>query len=172
MRREADAGKNCVACGSLCSSSSDFCPSCGTLFPSATGVFCSKHGSRPARAVCVVCQAPFCAECCKLIDGRALCSSHAGVKIEQDFAMVYSSTDIKDAELAKAILDSRGFHVVVRDFTPIGYVWDGAGDTALSRSLLRKQAKVFVPILDYERALIVLNEWSTGREVSTDDDEW
>jgi len=86
--------------------------------------------------------------------------------------MVYSSSDIKDAELAKAILESRGLHVVGRDFTAIGYIWDGAGDSALSRSLLRKPAKVFVPIPEYERALVVLNEWSTGREVAPDDDTY
>jgi hypothetical protein len=87
------------------------------------------------------------------------------VKIEQDYALVYSSADIADAELARAVLDSRGFKVVVRDFTPIGYVWDGAGDSTLSREMLRKQAKVFVPIPDYAAALVVLNEWSTGTEV-------
>jgi len=86
------------------------------------------------------------------------------VPIEQDFALVYSASDINDAELARAVLDSRGFTVVVRDFTPIGYVWDGAGDSSFSRSVLRKLAKVFVPIPDYLRALVVLNEWSTGKK--------
>ena len=118
----------------------------------------------------MICQEPFCSVCLKRIDGRYLCADHLAVTIEQDYAMVYSSTDIKDAELARAILDSRGIQVVVRDFSPIGYIWDGAGDSSLSRSLLRKHAKVFVPIPDYQRALIVLNEWSTGREVGSDDD--
>jgi len=98
------------------------------------------------------------------VDGRVLCREHVAVPIEQDFALVYSASDINDAELARAVLDSRGFTVVVRDFTPIGYVWDGAGDSSFSRSVLRKLAKVFVPIPDYLRALVVLNEWSTGKK--------
>ena len=114
--------------------------------------------------MCVICQQPFCSSCVKWIDGKALCADHVTVKIEQDFALVYSSSDINDAELARAILDSRGFHVVVRDFNPIGYVWEGAGDSAFSRSALRKLAKIFVPIPDYLRAIVVLNEWSTGKE--------
>lgn len=162
-------GKECGSCGSTCSAGSDFCPSCGTLFESAGDVACSRHASRAASGVCVICQEPFCSACLKLVEGKALCADHLSIKIEQDFALVYSSSDIKDAELAKAILESRGFHVVGRDFTPIGYVWDGAGDTSLSRSLLRKLAKVFVPVPDYMRALVVLNEWSTGREIDPGD---
>jgi len=104
----------------------------------------------------------------KIVDDRALCIDHQSVEMEQDFALVYSSSDINDAELARAVLDSRGFTVVVRDFTPIGYVWDGAGDSPFSRSALRKLAKVFVPIPDYLRALVVLNEWSTGKEAETE----
>jgi len=161
-------GKECPFCGTMCSEGSDFCPHCGTLYPSAGDTACTDHSSRQAAGVCVICQQPFCVDCLKRVDGRFLCARHMNVKIEQEFALVYSSSNINDAELARAILDERGFHVVVRDFTPIGYVWDGAGDSALSRSLLRKLAKIYVPIPDYMRALVVLNEWSTGSDASAD----
>ena len=76
--------------------------------------------------------------------------------------MVYSSNEINDAELARAVLQEAGFNVVVRDFLPIGYVWDGAGDSSFSRLALKKPAKVFVPIEDYLSASEALDEWSGG----------
>lgn len=162
-------GKKCPSCRALCSSDSDFCPSCGAMFESAGSVACLNHSSRDAVAVCILCQDPLCEQCVVVRAGRRFCRSHAGVAIEQDYALIYSSSDINDAELARAVLVSRGFEVVVRDFTPIGYVWDGAGDSSFSRSVLRKLAKVFVPIPEYLRALVVLNEWSTGSEAGPEE---
>jgi hypothetical protein len=163
-KKASHIAKRCPTCGSECSADSDFCPSCGAMFESAGQVACTRHPARPAIAVCVLCQETVCKDCAVSEHGRTLCKTHSLVKIEQDYALVYSSSDINDAELARAVLDSRGFDVVVRDFTPIGYVWDGAGDSPFSRSMLRKLAKVFVPIPDYMRAVVVLNEWSTGKE--------
>lgn len=97
-----------------------------------------------------------------MVGGRAFCSEHAHVHVEQDWAMVYSSNEINDAELARAVLEEAGFNVVVRDFLPIGYVWDGAGDSSFSRLALKKPAKVFVPIENFLSASKALDEWSGG----------
>jgi hypothetical protein len=88
------------------------------------------------------------------------------VEVEQDWALVYSSNDVNDAELAKSVLEEAGFKVVTRDFLPIGYVWDGAGDSSFSRLALKKPAKVFVPIQDYLSASEALDEWSGGEAAS------
>jgi hypothetical protein len=41
-------------------------------------------------------------------------------------------------------------------------VWDGGGDSALSRSAISKPAKVFVPIPEYLKAKESLEEWKSG----------
>ncbi len=129
-------------------------------------VRCDTHGSRPAFAACVICAVPLCKDCVRISNGRALCDDHQQVIVEQDWALVYSSFEINDAELAKSVLEEAGFKVVTRDFLPIGYVWDGAGDSAFSRSALRKPAKIFVPVQEFVNASEVLDEWSGGGEAS------
>ncbi len=101
-----------------------------------------------------------------MASGRAFCHDHRMVEVEQDWALVYSSNDVNDAELAKSVLEEAGFKVVTRDFLPIGYVWDGAGDSSFSRLALKKPAKVFVPIQDYLSASEALDEWSGGEAAS------
>ena len=64
--------------------------------------------------------------------------------------------------MVKAILESSGHKVLVQNFAPVGYVWDGGGDSALSRSALSKPAKVFVPIPEYLKAKESLEEWKSG----------
>ena len=153
---------NCPKCETTIADDSDFCPSCGTLLISPEKVFCERHGSRRAVAACIICSTPVCEGCVKIVGGRGFCPDHAHVHVEQEWAMVYSSNEINDAELARAVLQEAGFNVVVRDFLPIGYVWDGAGDSSFSRLALKKPAKVFVPIEDYLSASEALDEWSGG----------
>lgn len=153
---------NCPSCSTAISDDSDFCPSCGTLLVAAETVFCERHASHRAVAACIICSTPVCKTCVRVVGGRALCTDHAQVHVEQEWAMVYSSNEINDAELARAVLQEAGFKVVVRDFLPIGYVWDGAGDSSFSRLALKKDAKVFVPIEEYLGASEALDEWSSG----------
>jgi len=101
--------------------------------------------------------------CGETNDGRLFCSEHLDVVLEDDWAEVLRSTDINEAELAKAILDGVGFHVEVRDFGSIGFVWDGGGDSSLSRSQLGKPARVFVPISELLQARETLREWESSK---------
>jgi hypothetical protein len=97
------------------------------------------------------------------------CLEHKEIEVQQDWAIVFKSTDINDSELVKSFLETNGFKVLVQDFTPIGYVWDGGGDSSLSRSALRKPAKVFVPIPEYLKAAEAVREWKSGaRESGTE----
>ena len=156
--------KECPSCKREVESDSDFCPSCGHLFLRPAEARCRDHGTRPGVGVCVICSDPFCAECLKKVSGRFLCKDHRRVHIEQDWALAYESSDINNAKLAKAVLDEAGFDVVVRDFAPMGNIWDGAGDSSLSQTFLRKLAKVFVPIPQYLDALKAIEEWDEGEK--------
>ncbi len=103
-----------------------------------------------------------CEECGKTVYGRNFCLEHRGVEVQQDWARAFQSTDINDSELVKSLLESNGFRVLVQNFTPMGYAWDGGGDSSISRSQLSKPAKVFVPIPEYLRAEEALREWKSG----------
>jgi RNA polymerase subunit RPABC4/transcription elongation factor Spt4 len=153
---------NCPACHTAIADDSDFCPSCGKLLIDPKTVTCERHDTRPAIAGCIICSTPVCEKCVRMVDGRAFCTDHADVHVEQGWALVYSSNEISDAELAKTVLVEAGFKVVVRDFLPIGYVWDGAGDSSFSRLALKKPAKVFVQVEDYLGASEALDDWSGG----------
>lgn len=157
---------NCPRCHTAIADDSEYCPSCGALLEAAGSVRCEKHGGRPAVAACIICALPLCNDCARMVDGRVFCEEHRRIEVEQDWALAYSSTDVNDAELAKSVLEEAGFKVVTRNFLPIGYVWDGAGDSAISRSMLRKPAKIFVPVQDYLNASEALDEWSGGAERS------
>ena len=157
---------NCPQCHTAIADDSDFCPSCGKMLLDPKSVSCERHGTRHAVAACIICSTPLCEKCVKMVHGRAFCADHVGVQVEQGWAMVYSSHDINDAELAKSVLEEAGDNVVVRDFLPIGYVWDGAGDSAFSRLALKKPAKVFVEVDNYLEASRALDEWSGG-EIKT-----
>lgn len=84
--------------------------------------------------------------------------------------MVFKSTDINESEFAKSFLESNGFKVLVQNFTPMGYAWDGGGDSPLSRSNLNKPAKVFVPIPEYVKAEEAVREWKSGSAETQESD--
>jgi hypothetical protein len=98
-----------------------------------------------------------------VLGGKRFCKDHKSVKVEQDWAKVYQSTEINDAELVRSVLVNAEFHVQVQNFNSIGFVWDGGGDSPQSRSNLGKPAKVFVPIPEFLRAQIFLQEWESGK---------
>lgn len=154
----------CPSCAREIGDDSDFCPACGHLLIEDAALACKKHGSRRAVSVCIICSEPVCSSCSRTVDKRTFCDEHDRITVEQDWALAYESSELNDAELARAVLEEAGFNVVVRDFSPIGYVWDGSGDSAFSRTALKKQAKVFVPIGDVLRARDTLDEWAGGQE--------
>lgn len=153
----------CPSCETTVGEDSDFCPSCGELLVDPASVVCERHGTKHAVGVCIICSTPVCEKCAKKLHGRTFCPDHAGIEVEQGWALVYSSHEINDAELAKSVLEEEGFKVVARDFLPIGYVWDGAGDSSFSRLALKKPAKIFVHVQDFLSASQVLDEWSGGK---------
>jgi hypothetical protein len=81
--------------------------------------------------------------------------------VEQDWAEVFRSTEIADAELVKSVLESAGQKVLVQNFNSMGFIWDGGGDSPISRSNINKPAKVFVPIPEYLDAVKMVEEWKS-----------
>ena len=76
-----------------------------------------------------------------------------------DWAEVFRSTDVHDAELAKSLLEDAQYHIETQNFGSIGYAWDGGGDNPQSRSNLNNPAKIFVPIDEYLKAKEALDDW-------------
>jgi RNA polymerase subunit RPABC4/transcription elongation factor Spt4 len=152
----------CYHCGGEVTNDSDFCPHCGVLFETGEEVFCDLHPQEQAVAVCVICRTVLCSDCCRVVAGRAFCVAHRGVQVQEDWAEVYRSTEITEAELVKAILESAGKKVLVQNFNSMGFVWDGGGDSSISRSNVNKPAKVFVPIPEYLEALQAVTEWKSS----------
>ena len=153
----------CSHCGEEITEDSDFCPHCGVLFAEAGKVFCDLHPLEPGAGVCIICRKLCCEECGAVVRGRYFCSAHRKIKVEQDWAEVFRSTEIADAELVKSVLESAGQKVLVQNFNSMGFIWDGGGDSPISRSNINKPAKVFVPIPEYLDAVQELEEWRSSQ---------
>jgi RNA polymerase subunit RPABC4/transcription elongation factor Spt4 len=160
----------CPQCLEEITSDSDFCPHCGVLFSGASGQMCDLHPQRPADGICIICRKLLCEQCEKIVHSRTFCSDHRAVEVQQDWARVFQSTDINESELARSFLEAAAHKVLVQNFAPIGFMWDGGGDSALSRSALSKPAKIFVPIPEYLKAKESLEEWKSGAVETKDVD--
>jgi hypothetical protein len=152
----------CRHCGEEITEDSDFCPHCGVLFEEAGKVICDLHPLEPGVGVCIICRKLCCDACGSQVRGRYFCSAHRKIKVEQDWAEVFRSTEISDSELVKSVLESTGHKVLVQNFNSIGFVWDGGGDSPISRSNINKPAKVFVPIPEYLDAVEEIVEWKSS----------
>jgi len=152
----------CSYCSEEITTDSDFYPHCGVLFVEAGEVFCDEHSKEPAVGVCIICRSVLCNECIVRVHGRCFCLPHRKVNVQQDWAEVFRSTEIADSELVKSILESAGHKVQVQNFNAVGFIWDGGGDSPISRSNINKPAKVFVPIPEYLKAVKVTEEWRSS----------
>jgi hypothetical protein len=157
---------NCENCEGEITADSDFCPHCGVLLKGKGTLRCETHAQRIATGVCVICRKIVCIECSARVKGRTLCFDHKKIEIKQDWARVFQSSEIGDSELVKALLESEGFHIQVQNFNSIGFVWDGGGDSPISRSNISKPAKVFVPLPEFLDAAEVIREWNSGKGIS------
>jgi hypothetical protein len=90
------------------------------------------------------------------------CLDHEDVEVQQDWAAVFASTEVNDAELIKVVLEKAQHRVLVQNFGSIGYAWDGGGDSPQSRSNLSRPAKIFVPIPEYLEASATVEEWRSS----------
>lgn len=152
----------CSRCGEDVTEDSDFCPHCGVLFPAAENVFCDTHPVERSSGVCIICRKVVCPRCSKTVRARVFCLDHCAVEVQQDWARVFESTEINDAELIRSVLEKGQFRVLVQNFSSIGYAWDGGGDSPQSRSNLSRPAKVFVPIPEYLEALKTVVDWQAS----------
>jgi hypothetical protein len=160
------SGVSCSNCEGELTADSDFCPHCGYLLTDAA-LFCEVHETVEASGVCIVCQRLVCEMCSEESERRVLCLDHLDVHVEGDWAEVFRSTDVNDAELAKSLLLDAGHHVEVQGFGSIGYAWDGGGDNPMSRSNLNNPAKIFVPLDEYLKAKEMLDDWGNASIDST-----
>jgi len=155
----------CHYCGDEITDDSDFCPHCGILFFEAGEVFCDEHLQKSATCVCIICRKVCCEDCGAKVGGRSFCLAHRKVRVQEDWAEVFRSTEVADAELVKSLLESTGHKVLCQNLNSIGFVWDGGGDSPISRSNINKPAKVFVPIPEYLEAINVVEEWRSSQAV-------
>jgi RNA polymerase subunit RPABC4/transcription elongation factor Spt4 len=163
----------CQNCSDEVTSDSDFCPHCGVLFAETGEVCCDLHPLEFGIGVCIICRKVCCEECGTTVRKRFFCTAHRKVQVEEDWAEVFRATDIGEAELVKSVLESAGQKVLVENFNSIGFVWDGGGDSPISRSNLNKPAKVFVPIPEYLNAIQIVQEWkSSEKDVYLDGSEY
>ena len=153
----------CSYCTEEVTTDSDFCPHCGVIFESAGEVTCDFHPSKPASGVCIICRNTICRECGVRVHGRIFCQEHRAVKVQEDWAEVFHSNEIAEAELVKSVLESTNHKLLVQNFNSIGYLWDGGGDSIISRSNINMPAKVFVPIPEYLDAAKEIDEWRSAR---------
>lgn len=160
----------CPQCSNEVTIDSDFCPHCGVLFSDAENVFCDEHPQQPATGVCIICRKVVCKECGIEVNGRNFCLEHQEVEVQQDWAEIFRSTEVAEAELVKSLLESAGHKVQVQNFNSIGFVWDGGGDSPISRSNIGKPAKVFVPIPEYLDAVEGINEWKSAQKDQKDEE--
>ena len=160
----------CDNCKGEVTLDSDFCPHCGVIFSDVESAKCDTHPARSATGVCIICRKLVCDECGKVVHRRTFCLEHRGVEVQQDWARIFQSSDINEAGLVRSVLQSAGFTVQVQNFNSIGFVWDGGGDSSLSRSALSKPAKVLVPIPEYLRAVKTLQEWNSGDTMKEEPD--
>jgi len=158
----------CRHCAEEVTRDSDFCPHCGVLFEGASGAECDSHPGRTADGICIICRKLLCEGCRRIVRARCFCDEHREVEVQQDWGRVFQSTEINESELVRSFLESGGFKVLVQNFTPIGFVWDGGGDSSISRSNLSKPAKIFVPIPEYLSAEAALREWKSGAPEQSD----
>lgn len=152
----------CSNCEGEVTEDSDFCPHCGYLLTDAP-LRCELHPDKEANGVCIVCQRLVCEMCSEESERRVFCLDHLNVIVDGDWAEVFRSTDVHEAELAKSLLLDAKHHLETQNFSSIGYAWDGGGDAPQSRSNLNNPAKIFVPLNEYLKAREVLEEWRTGK---------
>jgi RNA polymerase subunit RPABC4/transcription elongation factor Spt4 len=167
---DEDQYVSCPECMEEITRDSDFCPHCGILFSGAFGQSCDTHPQHQANGICIICRKLVCEECNRYVRNRTFCDEHQDVEVLQDWARIFQSTDINESEMVKAFLEETGHKVLVQNFAPIGFVWDGGGDSALSRSALSKPAKIFVPIPELLAAKESLDEWKSGATENKESD--
>ncbi len=152
----------CPKCKEAVSEESEYCIHCGALLKKDKLILCALHPDTVATAVCVLCQQPLCSACTIEVENRTVCIFHQDVEILDDWAVIFQSTDITEAELIRAVLKENDFQVVVQNFDSIGYAWDGGGESPISRSNLNKPARILVPLWEYGDAEQCIEEWRSG----------
>lgn len=145
---EASAGSDVYVCA-RCEESftdSDACPACGAL---REEVACERHPERDAVGRCVVCGRAVC-EACAGEAGRAVrCDEHAGVRVIEGWAQVYSATSDVEAQLLRDNLRAEGIDAQIFSQRDRAFSVD-LGELSIVRLL--------VPVWEYERGLTVIRD--------------
>ena len=134
----------CANCNNEVTEDSDFCPHCGYFFKDTPLVHCETHFDQEATGVCIICRKIVCPRCREVKNRHIFCLKHCNVIVQEDWAAVFESRSIAEAELTKNFLESGGIESLTQN----------TGLRGRSRGL----ARVFVPIPEYQRAMKMLDE--------------
>ncbi len=151
---------NCGNCNGEVTVDSDFCPHCGQIFEQAGESPCDTHPERKALAVCIICRKTLCEKCRTKVKRRSFCEQHQSIEVEEDWAKIYQSSDVHEAEMVKAVLAGAGVKVEAQNLSPAS-ISTYFGEIALFRAFMRYPAKIFVPIPEFVRAMEVLQDWQS-----------
>lgn len=125
---------------------SDSCPACGTL---RVPIRCDLHPDREAVGRCVVCGKAVCDDC-GAREGRSIrCTEHAGVRVMEGWAQVYSATSDVEAQLLRDNLRAEGIDAQIFSQRDRAFSVD-LGELSIVRLL--------VPVWEYERGLDIIRE--------------
>lgn len=154
----------CDNCGGDVGFDSDYCPRCGTLF-AEDQYSCTKHPTKVATGVCVICHQLFCDDDLVEKNGRFLCTEHADIELSEGWALVLKSTDYMFAEIIRGKLESAGIKTNPRNTGNIATLADGFIDNSLGRTIFKYPIKIFVPANKYVEALEIVNEKFSDDEI-------
>ena len=109
--RPGEHGTTCPRCNCPLSESDQHCAGCGVVIDGDPT--CENHPHEPAAARCLVCQRALCHDCTRVVEDRAVCEAHAGVKLVEGWASLGERATELEAEVIQARLADRGIEAVV-----------------------------------------------------------
>lgn len=149
--------KQCSYCNSILAAGAFVCSQCG--FISSNGVQknsleCENHPDQIAIAVCIVCGKPVCGDCAIAKDQFFFCDSGEHIKINGEYAVIYSCESEFEADMIRQNLHQAGIRSLSFSFyNHIGTYW--SQDHALVHlRVLQSQVNQAMDIL---RSLGLLN---------------
>lgn len=131
------------------------CPACGEL---RVPMACAAHPDVEGRGRCVICGVVLCSECASSHPRVYLCAEHAGVRVTEGWAEVYTTTTEFEAQLVRDNLRAEGIDSQIFSQRDNMFSVD-LGELSIVRLL--------VPVWSYRDAVeVIRSHMDTGGEVA------